>query len=470
MLRKDFGNEQTKQECDDYSFENLYKTILPLSEYSRERKVPSTRIGRVANFGGLAVGLDGGDAILDNNPFLNEANAERIVNTLCRVRGAALKLGQMLSIQDDSFISPEIQKIFDRVRQSADFMPTWQMMKVLNRELGPDWRDKLSTFDDKPFAAASIGQVHKATLLDGRDVAMKIQYPGVAKSINSDINNLMGVLKVWNLLPKGLYVENVMKVAKYELEWEVDYIREAECAQKFRDLLKGDPIFVVPNIINDLSSHQVITSEYIDGFPLDRCVELDQDTRDVIGSSILRLCLHELFVWKFMQTDPNWANFFYNPETPQGNNIYLLDFGASREFSDEFVDMYIKIIKAAAEHDRETVLTGSRDIGFLTGYETKTKQYVMERAHVDAVMVLGEALACDKFDFGIQDTTKRVAEIIPVMAKHRLTPPPEETYSLHRKMSGAFLICAKLGSRVECKKLFDTVWNLHQMNKNEVFS
>lgn len=94
----------------------------------------------------------------------------------------------------------------------------------------------------------------------------------------------------------------------------------------------------------------------------------------------------------------------------------------------------------------------------------------MEQAHVDAVMVLGEALACDKFDFGIQDTTKRVAEIIPVMAKHRLTPPPEETYSLHRKMSGAFLICAKLGSRVECKKLFDSVWNQHQMNKNEVFS
>uniref|UniRef100_A0A1A7W8S7 AarF domain containing kinase 4 n=1 Tax=Iconisemion striatum TaxID=60296 RepID=A0A1A7W8S7_9TELE len=191
-----------------------------LSDHARERKVPATRISRLANFGGLAVGLgigaiaevakqslggkQKGDmrALLDS-PFLSEANAERIVTTLCKVRGAALKIGQMLSIQDNSFINPQLQKIFERVRQSADFMPTWQMKKVLEEELGPDWREKLSSFEDKPFAAASIGQVHHGALKDGREIAMKVQYPGVAESIQSDINNLMSVLKMSVALPEG---------------------------------------------------------------------------------------------------------------------------------------------------------------------------------------------------------------------------------------------------------------------------
>lgn len=108
--------------------------------------------------------------ILDSNPFLTEANAQRIVDTLCRVRGAALKLGQMLSIQDNSMINPEVQKIFDRVRQSADFMPVRQMNKALRRELGANWRAKLESFEEMPFASASIGQVHRAVLLDGRCV------------------------------------------------------------------------------------------------------------------------------------------------------------------------------------------------------------------------------------------------------------------------------------------------------------
>ncbi|XP_075439802.1 atypical kinase COQ8A, mitochondrial-like [Ascaphus truei] len=115
---------------------------------------------------------------MDTSPFLSEANAERIVRTLCKVRGAALKLGQMLSIQDDAFINPQLQKVFERVRQSADFMPIKQMMKTLNGDLGPNWREKLDFFEERPFAAASIGQVHLARLKDGREVAMKIQVGG----------------------------------------------------------------------------------------------------------------------------------------------------------------------------------------------------------------------------------------------------------------------------------------------------
>lgn len=206
--------------------EILVPIDLPqLSSIAKQRKVPSSRIGRMASFGSLFAGLGVGTVNelakgalgLGGSKNLKEAvfspnNAERIVDTLCKVRGAALKLGQILSIQDSNVVSPQLVKAFDRVRQAADYMPDWQVEKVMLTEMGPEWRSKLTKFEEKPFAAASIGQVHRATMPNGMEVAVKIQYPGVGTSIESDIDNLVGMLKVWDVFPPGIFIDNVVKV------------------------------------------------------------------------------------------------------------------------------------------------------------------------------------------------------------------------------------------------------------------
>lgn len=207
-----------------------------LSVVAKQRKVPSSRFGRMASFGSLFAGLSigtvneltkgalglGGSTDVKSALFSSK-NAERIVDTLCRVRGAALKLGQILSIQDSTIVSPQLVKAFDRVRQAADYMPDWQVEKVMKGEFGSEWRSKFDRFDVKPFAAASIGQVHRARLHDGTEVAVKIQYPGVAKSIESDIDNLVGMLKVWDVFPAGIFIDNVVKVSVAAFcEWDAN--------------------------------------------------------------------------------------------------------------------------------------------------------------------------------------------------------------------------------------------------------
>ncbi|EDW05793.1 atypical kinase COQ8B, mitochondrial [Drosophila mojavensis] len=439
-------------------------TLPELSKVAKQRRVPASRLGRMASFGGLfaglglgtineltkgALGLGGSTNMRD--ALLSPANAERIVDTLCKVRGAALKIGQILSIQDTNVVSPQLAKAFERVRQAADYMPDWQVERVMTTQLGPDWRKRLRTFDDKPFAAASIGQVHRATLLDGMEVAIKIQYPGVAQSIESDIDNLVGMLKVWDVFPQGFFIDNVVRVAKRELQWEVDYAREAEYTEKFRQMISPYKEYYVPKVVRELTTASVLTTELVPGVPLDKCFELSYDHRAHIAASVLKLCLRELFEIECMQTDPNWSNFLYDVNS---RRLMLIDFGSTRFYKHEFIRNYRQVIISAAQNNRSGVLEMSRKMGFLTGYETKQ----MEQAHVDAVMILGEIFRYDgDFDFGKQNTTERLAALVPTMVAHRLCPPPEEIYSIHRKLSGIFLLCARLNVRMNCVPFYKDI-------------
>ena len=344
-------------------------------------------------------------------------------------------------------------------------MPQWQLEKVFVEAFGDDWQSLFREFDKIPIAAASIGQVHKATILDPEtqkeiSVAVKIQYPGVAQSIQSDITNLKLLLNFGNFLPKGLFLENTLKVMKKELEWETDFLREAHWTSWFKENLIGTQRdkffekslgifdFEVPTVYNNLTTTRILTTDFKQGIPINEAIRYPQRIRDRLGTSILYLCLKELFLLKAMQTDPNWTNFLFDYRT---QTLVLLDFGATREFNTEFVILYQELVQAAALQDRDRCRNLSIQLGFLTGDETQ----VMINIHIDSMIILGLPFRSETlYDFSKHvEITKNIKNNIPKMLQDRLCPPPDDSYSLHRKLSGAFLLCSKLGAKVPCQVL-----------------
>lgn len=373
------------------------------------------------------------------------------------MRGAALKIGQMMSFQDDKVLPKELYEILSRVQNSANYMPQRQLDRVMVKELGENWENKFFKFDMIPIAAASIGQVHEAELKNGEKVVVKVQYPGVKESIDSDLNNMLMLLTASRLLPKGLFLDKTVANARRELKWECDYIRESNALEKFGKLVEDDPVFKVPKVFPELTTESVLTMEKLEGTEIMKLPkETSQEVRNYIAENIMKLCLQEIATFEFMQTDPNWANFLYNDKTKK---IELLDFGASRPFPKEFIANYRKLLTYATNSDYEGVRAASVDLGFLNGLESKA----MTDAHIQSMMTLCEVFKGDPgkaFSFKEQTVSDRIRDNIGLMLNERLCPPPDETYSLHRKFSGVFLLCARLGAEVHCAKLFRDIFSL----------
>lgn len=328
-------------------------------------------------------------------------------------------------------------------------MPPEQLDKVLKVEWGPDWRRRFARFEAGPIAAASIGQVHRATLPDGRMLAIKVQYPGVAQSIGSDVDNVATLLRISNLLPSTLDLTPLLTEAKRQLTEEADYLREGEQMRAYGERLAGDPRYVVPELYQPLTTPRVLAMEFIEGRPIETLSEADENTRDTTMTALISLVLRELFEFGVMQTDPNFANYRWQPET---GKLVLLDFGATRTVPSDTTAAYRQLIEAGLARDLDRI----RDIAIETGF-LGAEAAAAHRPAVDRMMAAIDA-AMNRpgpFDFGDRAFVPVVREESRTLIADRATwhVPDVETLFVQRKVSGTALLAARLRAKVDVRSL-----------------
>lgn len=420
-------------------------------------------MSRLALFGGMASGVLGGmlvDGALQvargrrpsvSDLLLTPGNALRITDQLAHLRGAAMKVGQLISMDAGDLLPPELSEILARLREDAQHMPAAQLNATLKQEWGPEWRNRLSHFSATPMAAASIGQVHRATTPDGRELAVKIQYPGVRESIDSDVDNVGALLRLSGLLPKGLTVAPLLAAAKQQLHEEADYLREGECLLKFRRLLEGSPEFLVPDLEADLSTRHVLAMTFVKGVPIEALAFQPQQVRDRVASILIELVLRELFEFQIMQSDPNLANYRYDLTSGQ---LVLLDFGATRHLSEELANQYRQLLKAGLAGDRDEVRTAARALG-LFGLEMSHHH---EGKLLDMAEMVFSALRKNSvFDFSDDTLVTRLRQQGMMLATERefAHVPPIDVLFLQRKIGGMYLLASRLKARVNIAAIME---------------
>jgi predicted unusual protein kinase regulating ubiquinone biosynthesis (AarF/ABC1/UbiB family) len=363
-----------------------------------------------------------------------------------------MKLGQLLSLEADDLLPPEAAEVLACLRDAGDAMPRVQLDEVLLQEWGPGWDRRFQRFDVEAIAAASIGQVHTATRADGQELAVKIQYPGVALSIDSDVDNLATVLRLSGLLPGDLELEPLIVEVKRQLRQEADYRVEAGHLRRYRSLLADEPEVVVPRVHGDLSTRSILAMDLLHGVPLeDLCGPGYSDhQRDHAAALLLRLLFREIFEFRFVQSDPNFANYLLLPDGRLG----LIDLGAGYEAPVELCRAYAHMFRACLEGDRAALLEVVQEIGFLTPSDGPDAT----GAFLDLIL-LGTEPYCraGRYDFGAADLPERAraGSMDLVLRRGFRRPPPARTLFLQRKLAGVYLLCARLRARVDARSLLE---------------
>lgn len=427
----------------------------------RYRKVPTGRFSRFSAFGQIAGGVAGGvltegakrlargERPQMSDLLLTPANATRVTEQLSRLRGAAMKLGQMISLDAGDLLPQELTAILAKLRDAAHFMPPKQLQTVLAAIWGADWRRKFARFDATPIAAASIGQVHRAVMHDGRVVAVKVQYPGIAASIDADIDNVATLLRVSGLLPKELDITPLLVEAKLQLREEADYLREAEQMRRYGAMLAGEEQFLVPAPVDELTGNGVLTMDFIAARPIDELAEATQEVRDRTMGTLLDLVLRELFEFGFMQTDPNFANYRWQPDT---GKIVLLDFGAARAVPAATQAAYAQMMRAGLAEDSAELQRRICEVGFAS-----EEQIARHKPSFDGLVdvLLAHVGRSDIFDFADRSFVARLRELGEPVAQDRGSwhLPPMDTLFVQRKVSGTALLAVRMKARLPLKAM-----------------
>ena len=429
----------------------------------RALAVPSSRISRFGRLSAMTAGVAGNMAVnglaqlaQGQRPAMRELlitpqNITRITEKLAQMRGAAMKIGQLVSMDTGEFLPPEMAQIMARLRDNAHTMPPAQLRQVLNAQWPENWLGQFAKFDVRPIAAASIGQVHRARLKDGTDLAIKVQYPGVANSIDSDVANVGALLRMSGLIPKGFELAPYLEEARKQLHQETDYAREGQYLAQFGAILADAPEFTVPEFVPEWSTGHILAMSYVQGDPIEAAFTQSLEEKRRIADALIGLTLRELFDEGLMQSDPNFANYRYDPETGQ---IILLDFGATCALNPDVVAQYRALLAAGLRDDQTALEQIAQEIGFLApDTAPRHRVAIMEMMQMAFAALRREG----PFDFTDKTLPRAMQAVGLALAEDGFVPPPLpiDVLLLQRKFGGMFLLASQLGAQLDLSGYFE---------------
>jgi predicted unusual protein kinase regulating ubiquinone biosynthesis (AarF/ABC1/UbiB family) len=354
-------------------------------------KIPTSRVGRTAKIGGLAAGQairqagtraanvtrtkQGREAALERRHI--EA-AEQIVAALGTMKGAAMKVGQVMSFLDVGLVPEEYREEFQRklgaLRDAAPTVGFKDMRRVIEDELDERLRDVFDDFDEEPIAAASIGQVYRARLGDGREVAVKVQYPGVAAAVRADMQNLGLILRLAKRIAPGMDPQAIGEEIRGRIGEELDYELEAQNQRALARIFRGHPFIAVPEVITSLSRERVMVSEFVEGVGFEELKGYPQEQRDRVGEIMFRFYFGCLYRHHQFSGDPHPGNSMLLAD----GRVAFLDFGLFKRMPPGTVELEIEVARAVIEGDVETIMRVGTDTGFFPEPEKFKPERVLE--------------------------------------------------------------------------------------------
>jgi predicted unusual protein kinase regulating ubiquinone biosynthesis (AarF/ABC1/UbiB family) len=349
--------------------------------------------------------------------------AMKMAATLGQMKGVAMKMGQLASFVDTDFLPPEYAEIYQeqlaQLRTSAPAMPWEKVSKVLEEEyLGEPLDELFADFEQKAFAAASIGQVHRATLHDGRAVAVKIQYPGVAEALESDLRNAGMIVRLARAFAPGLDARAVAEELRLRVMEELDYEYEAQTQRSFARAYRGHPFIYVPDVLTRLSRRRVLVTEYVEGLGFEEVKSLPQEDRDRFGEIVFRFSFGSIYHLQQFNADPHPGNYILTPD----GRVAFLDFGMTKRLDLEQIELEQRAIDAASRRDPDALREALHDLGFIKNPSKFDAERLMEH-----VMVVGGWYMEDR---EIQLTPERVMKVIEATSD-----PRSSYYDLMRRES-----------------------------------
>jgi predicted unusual protein kinase regulating ubiquinone biosynthesis (AarF/ABC1/UbiB family) len=346
---------------------------------SDESKIPKGRIRRSAKLGSI-VGLQG--ARYAGTKATNVARSEegsrekleqrhletamKMVGALGQMKGAAMKLGQFASFIDTEFLPDEYREIYQeqlaKLRTSAPPMPWEKVEKVLEEEYeGEPLSELFAELEREAFAAASIGQVHRGELLDGRRVAVKIQYPGIAEALDADLRNAGTIVRLARALAPGLDAKEIANEIRERVMEELDYEYEAQNQRSFARAYRDHPFIYVPEVVTRLSRQRVLVTEFVEGMDFERIKQLPQEERDRFGEIVFRGSFGSIYHLQHFNADPHPGNYILMGD----GRVAFLDFGMTKKLDREQIVLEQRAFDAASRDDPEAFRKALHDLGFI---------------------------------------------------------------------------------------------------------